>query len=132
MHTTTTAIGPRGVLLSAIDNTACRIDGHLPSAFLTPRDVEPLTPSRGVAPAPAGGWWSVWEFLAITEPGTLECSNVAEDWQEQEEVATGIAQREGIEPVAVPAPAVLVAYGISTVRLFPDAILRDTFPARGQ
>lgn len=123
MHTTTT-IGPRGVLLSAIDNTACRIDGHLPSAF--------LTPFRGVAPAPAGGWWSVWEFLAITEPGTLECSNVAEDWQEQEEVATGIAQREGIEPVAVPAPAVLVAYGIPTVRLFPDAILRDTFPARGQ
>lgn len=121
---TTTTIGPRGVLLSDIDNTACRIDGHLPSAF--------LTPSRGVAPAPAGGWWSVWEFLAITEPGTLECSNVAEDWQEQEEVATGIAQREGIEPVAVPAPAVLVAYGIPTVLLFPDAILRDTFPARGQ
>lgn len=124
MNTTTTAIGPRGVLLSDIDDTACRIDSHLPSAF--------LTPSRGVAPAPAGGWWSVWEFLAITEPGTLECSNVAEDWQEQEEVATAIAQREGIEPVAVPAPAVLVAYGIPTVRLFPDAILRDTFPARGQ
>lgn len=116
------AIGPRGVLLSDIDSTGLRIDGHLPSAF--------LTPSRGVGQWPAGDWWSVWEFLAITEPETLEASDVAEDWREQEDLATELARREGIEPMAAPAPAALVAYGIPTVLLFPDAILRDAFPAR--
>lgn len=130
MHTAST-IGPRGVRLSDIDTTSCRIAGHLPSAFLTPRDAEPRTPSHSDAPAPAGGWWSVWEFLAITEPETLALSNFAEDWQEREEAATALALQEEVEVVTVPAPAVLVAVGIPTVLLFPDAILRDTFPARG-
>lgn len=117
--TTATAIGPRGVLLSAIDNTSCRPHGHLPSAFQTP-------PSS----VPTRGWFSVWEFLAVTEPASLDLSHdLAADWQEEEERAEEMAHREGVEPVRVQAPEVLTSLGIPTVLLFPDAILRDLFPA---
>ncbi|MFG1362117.1 hypothetical protein [Xanthobacter versatilis] len=133
--TAPTAIGPRGVPLADIDNTPIRIDGHLPSAFLTPLPEgpavwgeAPMVPRHYIFPA---GWFSIWEFLAITEPATLAFSNVAEDWQEEEDTATELARREGVAPIRVPAPAVLASgYGIPTVLLFPDAILRDAFPSR--
>ncbi|MFG1372177.1 hypothetical protein V5F32_08385 [Xanthobacter oligotrophicus] len=139
--TAPTAIGPRGVPLADIDNTPIRIDGHLPSAFLTPRPEgptvrgeAPMVPRHYIFPCAsklAAGWFSIWEFLAITEPGTLAFSNVAEDWQEEEDAAAELARREGVEPIRVPAPAVLASgYGIPTVLLFPDAILRDAFPSR--
>ena len=71
-----------------------------------------------------------WDLYRITEPQSLDLSHdLAADWQEEEERVEELARREGAEPVRVQAPEVLTSLAIPTVLLFPDAILRDLFPA---
>jgi len=75
------------------------------------------------------GWYSVWDFLARTEPLLFtEVDDVEADYSDVVSKAAALAAAEGLAPLEWPAPWPLAEAGVATVLLFPDAILRDAIP----
>lgn len=91
----------------------------------------PLDLTNADAPA---GWYSVWHWIAQTEPASLRhCGDdLYGAFLEFQDEALRLCEEEGVAPLEWPAPpAIADAASGSRVFLFPDPILRDTLPRMG-
>lgn len=76
---------------------------------------------------PPTGWYSVGYWLALISPSVLLGFGqpLPISLAEMEEEANAACLREGIGALDWPAHKSLRAYGVQSVRLFPDPILRS-------
>lgn len=129
---------PRGCRVEDIPEDVCSSDGWRPLDWINHDRAD------GTDRAPPPGWYSIPHWWALTEWHCFEM------WEgETAEVlaeclinrgqgedsfyarAIDAMNREGLAPIEWPAPPRIKAAGYSTVLLYPDAILRDVFPAHG-
>ncbi|MFG1433396.1 hypothetical protein V5F69_20430 [Xanthobacter sp. V2C-4] len=104
----------------------------------SPRDCLNLDRPDGLDRAPPAGWYSIAHWFALTEPS---CFYLFEEpmpdlfarWARGDfqsagrESALDLLAKEGMAPIAWPAPPKAREAGIATVLLFPDPILRVIF-----
>lgn len=111
------ALYPRGARIEDIPADIISWDGWRPLDWIN------------MDPAPPLGWYSVFHWIALTEPGVFECfcDPAHTLFHEEQEEAKRLTRAEGSSPIEWPAPPKMQAAGVKSVWLIPDPILRDVF-----
>lgn len=108
---------PRGARIDDIPTDIISWDGWRPLDWIN------------TAPAPPLGWYSVFHWIALTEPGVFRhfCDPAPTLFHAEQEEAKRLTRAEGSSPIEWPAPRKMQEAGIKSVWLIPDPILRDLF-----
>lgn len=108
---------PRGARLDAIPADIVSWDGWRPLDWIN------------TDPAPPLGWYSVFHWVALTEPGLFRhfCDPTPTQLLDEQDEARRLTKAEGLSPIKWPAPPRMQAAGVKFVWLIPDPILRDVF-----